>query len=428
MKLRFLYVLLPVIFYAYVAVPLHYARADYSDDMRRAIDEKAAALKELEEQRKELEKTLDGISASNNKLSGEIKYVDNTINQLNITVRSNELTVEKLELEMDSLRSDIDATEESIANKKQTIGKLFTEMQQRDNENLLVVFLKNQSLAEAVNEIQTLSNLNNNLFVNITELAAFQNELSGKVMEQESKRQSKEVESANLKNRQGILQDQKKVKQAILAETKNQEKVYERQIDELKKLQDEISTEIETIENELRKTIDPNLLPIPRAGVLLWPVPEGRLTQAYGRTTFAIKNYKSQYHNGIDIGRFLGAEIVAAEDGVVINSGNQDNYCRGGAYGKFAVIKHDNGLTTLYGHMSRYLVTVGERVKRGEVIGYMGRTGWATGAHLHFTVFASQTLSPARAGFPEGTQASRSCGPMPVGGDIDPMKYIEIPS
>ena len=224
------------------------------------------------------------------------------------------------------------------------------------------------------------------------------------------------------------MQDQKKVKQAILAETKNQEKVYERQIDELKKLQDEISTEIETIENELRKTIDPNLLPIPRAGVLLWPVPEGRLTQAYGRTTFAIKNYKSQYHNGIDIGRFLGAEIVAAEDGVVINSGNQDNYCRGGAYGKFAVIKHDNGLTTLYGHMSRYLVTVGERVKRGEVIGYMGRTGWATGAHLHFTVFASQTLSPARAGFPEGTQASRSCGPMPVGGDIDPMKYIEIPS
>ena len=110
--------------------------------------------------------------------------------------------------------------------------------------------------------------------------------------------------------------------------------------------------------------------------------------------------------------------------GEVINIGNQDLYCRGAAYGKFVVIKHSNNLTTLYGHMSGFAVSLGSKVERGQTIGYIGRTGWATGPHLHFTVFSSQTLSPARPGFPEGAIASRVCGPMPVGGDLDPTKYL----
>ncbi len=397
------------------------------DTLRKAIDEKGAALRELEAQRMELQKQLDSINYSSNRLSSEIRYFDSSIGQLNMLVKSNEIMVEKLELEVEALVENIEMTQDEIINKKKTIGKLFTELQQRDGENLLTIFLKNKSLADAIGEVQTISDLNNSLLVSLAELTELETELADRVGEQKSKKQQKEVESENMKNRQYILQDQKKEKQTLLQVTKSQERVYEEQISELKKLQDEISSEIEAIETVLRENIDPNLLPLPRKGVLEWPVPDGRLTQAYGRTSFAARNYKSQYHNGIDIGRFLGAEIVAAEDGTVINVGNQDLYCRGGAYGKFVVVKHTNGLATLYGHMSRYVVSVGQEVKRGEVIGYMGRTGWATGPHLHFTVFASQTLTPARPGFPEGTQASRTCGPMPVGGDIDPTLYIEIP-
>ncbi len=405
-----------------------FAEGDFSSDLRKMIDEKAAVLQQLENQRKEIEGVLGEISASNNKLAGEINYFDKTIDQLDVIVQSNEITVEKLELEIESLKNDIVYAENKVDNKKKTVSRLFTELQQKGKENLLTIFLKNQSLSDAVGEVQTLSNLNNSLFVNIRELVALQEELVDKINEESNKKESKKIESINLKYRQDIIEDQKKEKQAILAETKNQEKIYEAQLNELKELQDAVSEEIDAIENELRKTINPNLLPLPRSGVLLWPVPEGKLTQAYGNTAFAKKNYKSGWHNGIDVGRFLGAEIVSAEDGIVINSGNQDLYCKGGAYGKFVVVKHTNGLTTLYGHMSRYIVSVGQQVKRGEVIGYMGRTGWATGPHLHFTVFASQTLTPAKAGYPEGTQSSRSCGPMPVGGDLDPFQYLDVPS
>ncbi len=392
--------------------------------LRDLIAEKSQRLKELQEQRAVLEKNLGDVSKSNAKLSKEIKTMDNTIGQLGLLVKSNNLAIEKIELEIESLTEDIGSIEKNISNKKETIGKLFSELQQKDKENFLIIFLRNKSLAESVAEARTISTLNSNLYENLEELKNLQVDLTQKIKEGEGKKKEKAVEKINFQNRQIILADQKKEKQSVLSQTKNQELIYEKQLDELTKLQDEISLEIEKIEAELRKNIDPNLLPLPRPGVLLWPVPEGRLTQGYGATPFAARNYKSKYHNGLDIGRFLGAEVVAAEKGKVINVGDQDKFCRRAAYGKFIVIKHENGLTTLYGHLSRQIVSLGDTVERGQIIGYMGKTGWATGAHLHFTVFSSQTLTPARLGFPEGTQPSRVCGPMPVGGDIDPTLYV----
>ncbi len=172
---------------------------------------------------------------------------------------------------------------------------------------------------------------------------------------------------------------------------------------------------VEAIETELRLKIDPSILPSAIPGVLLWPTASGRLTQGYGSTAFALKTYKGKHHNGIDIGAPIGTPIYSAEDGEIVFTANQDNFCRGAGYGKVIVVKHNNNLTTLYGHLSQQSVSVGQKVKRGDVIGYMGKTGWATGSHLHFVVFGSATYY---------VKPTRSCGPMPVGGDLDPTKYV----
>ena len=187
----------------------------------------------------------------------------------------------------------------------------------------------------------------------------------------------------------------------------------------MEKQQAEIAEEIEAIEKELRAKIDPNLLPLPRPGVLVWPTGTPvRLSQGYGQTNFALYNYKGKHHNGIDIAGPLGTEIYAAEDGEVLAVGDQDRFCRRAAYGKYVVIKHANSLTTLYAHMSGQVVSVGQKVSREQLIGYMGKTGWATGPHLHFTVWSSLTYL---------VKPSRVCGPMPVGGDINPLQYLEKP-
>jgi murein DD-endopeptidase MepM/ murein hydrolase activator NlpD len=88
-------------------------------------------------------------------------------------------------------------------------------------------------------------------------------------------------------------------------------------------------------------------------------------------------------HTGIDISAGTGTSIRAASAGTVVSAG-----WRGG-YGKCVVISHSGGLATLYAHQSEILVEVGQTVKRGEVIGKVGSTGYSTGPHLHFEVRAN---------------------------------------
>jgi murein DD-endopeptidase MepM/ murein hydrolase activator NlpD len=81
---------------------------------------------------------------------------------------------------------------------------------------------------------------------------------------------------------------------------------------------------------------------------------------------------------------------MAAAAGTVMGTGDTDLVCKGASYGRWVLIKHDNGLATLSGHLSLIKVVAGQRVERGELIGYAGQTGYATGPHLHFTVAAAQ--------------------------------------
>lgn len=97
-----------------------------------------------------------------------------------------------------------------------------------------------------------------------------------------------------------------------------------------------------------------------------------------GRKTQGLHGY-----NGVDLATYLGAPILASAAGDVIIS--RDSGWNGG-YGKYIVIAHDNGTQTLYAHNSQNIVTAGQRVTRGQIIGYVGSTGRSTGSHLHFEV------------------------------------------
>lgn len=116
-------------------------------------------------------------------------------------------------------------------------------------------------------------------------------------------------------------------------------------------------------------------------GDFIWPSADSRyITSLFGTRLHPIYHtYKT--HNGIDIGASYGTSILAADGGTVTTSTYSSSY------GNYIIINHGNGTSTLYAHMSSRLVSEGQSVSQGQVIGLVGSTGVSTGPHLHFEVY-----------------------------------------
>jgi murein DD-endopeptidase MepM/ murein hydrolase activator NlpD len=112
------------------------------------------------------------------------------------------------------------------------------------------------------------------------------------------------------------------------------------------------------------------------SGVLIWPVPGGEISQ-----------YFSSYHPAIDIAAPYGAQVVAADDGVVTWAGWRNN---GG--GLVVAIDHGNGISTVYNHLGSISVGPGQAMAKGEIVGAVGCTGVCTGPHVHFEVIVGGVL------------------------------------
>jgi len=115
----------------------------------------------------------------------------------------------------------------------------------------------------------------------------------------------------------------------------------------------------------------------------LWPV-EGQVTGSFGERIDPF-NGEGAFHSGVDIGSTYGKQIIAPANGVVLATETL------GGYGKAIMIDHCNGISTRYGHLSGFAVTAGQRVQRGDVIGYVGESGRSTGPHLHYEVRINNT-------------------------------------
>ena len=120
-------------------------------------------------------------------------------------------------------------------------------------------------------------------------------------------------------------------------------------------------------------------------------VPSGWPTSGDISSPFGWRWNGTDFHPGIDIANDMGTPIVATADGVVTTAG-----WNGGGYGNMVDIDHGNGILTRYGHASEVVVHEGQHVKRGDVIAYMGSTGFSTGPHVHYEIHVNgETVNPA---------------------------------
>ena len=119
--------------------------------------------------------------------------------------------------------------------------------------------------------------------------------------------------------------------------------------------------------------------------------PAGWPTQGYISSPYGLRFGGTEFHQGIDIAADTGTPIVATADGVITAAGWTSS-----GYGNMVDIDHGGGIVTRYGHASAVAVTVGQQVRRGQVVAYVGSTGYSTGPHLHYEVrISGQPVNPA---------------------------------
>jgi len=190
------------------------------------------------------------------------------------------------------------------------------------------------------------------------ELASQQEELRGLITQVQRERRALEQEA--------------EAKRRILGEIAQKRALYEQVVEDLERESKELEELIRQIQAGSRR------IAIVSRGALLWPL-EGEITSGFGVRRHPLFRI-AKMHTGVDIASTWGTPVRAAGDGEVIYAGWF------GGYGKIVVIDHGGGLSTLYAHLSAILVELGQQVKRGQIIGRVGSTGYSTGPHLHFEI------------------------------------------
>ncbi len=244
--------------------------------------------------------------------------------------------------------------------------------------NYLEMILSAQSFPEFISSAEQISQL---LTYETRMMESLSSELSGL----RSKQQELEV----------IYTAQKKLQDDLARETKNYQvqcdkaASYIDSLEAYKETREAVLQKYEKMDRELNESLESMLKQWEEqrknsyvGGVLMWPLDLGwnYISSGYRVRTDPISGKTNVMHYGIDIPAAGNSPIYAANSGTVVTAVFHNSY------GNYVILDHGGGMMTLYAHMSKYSVQPGQVVKRGDVIGYVGTTGYSTGNHLHFEV------------------------------------------
>jgi murein DD-endopeptidase MepM/ murein hydrolase activator NlpD len=299
-------------------------------------------------------------------------------------------------------------------------------MNQLDQRSALEVILGNKSLSNSWNVLENLSKIQKGLFARITSLRQIKTSLeSNRITSQKAKADLLTLNS-QLANQRIVVLSTVEEKNTLLKQTKKSESSYRKVLADKQAMKDSFEREINNYESQLRLAVDASKLPHPGSGILSWPLDTVSITQYFGNTAFATANaqiYSGKGHSGIDLRASIGTPVKASLSGVVAGVANTDKIYGCYSYGKWVMLKHEDGLSTLYAHLSLQTVKVGQQVATGQVIGYSGNTGYTTGPHLHFGVYATQGVQILT------LTSSKNCrgATLPVAdykGYLNPLSYL----
>lgn len=384
----------------------------------------AADDKSIKELTKDQEKTLDAINdkidayqkilelkeKQGNTLEGQISGLQAQTESLSSQIEVNESQLEQLSKDIEQLQGRIDEKSVLINQQKKILSELLRTYYQDFSHSITPALLTQEETISYLNNANWNTDVSQKVSELLDSVQGLRDSLAAEQKSLDEKKQAVNDLHEQLEARNEYLESSKVTKERLLGQVTAEQQQYDAQIDDLEKQKEALEQEISDIESGKIN----QLVGLPKGnGQLAYPVKNPRITQGYGKTSFS-NHYHSGMHNGIDFGGAKGTTIMAAADGKVVGTGDLGAY----AYGKWITIDHGNGLVTLYGHLSKISTSPGKKVEKGDKIGEMGSTGFSTGSHLHFTVYASKSYEIVAFSSAKGKKG-------PVGASVNPAKYLK---
>lgn len=348
---------------------LSYLTTSYADEVSDLNEQHNMVEEQLKRSNEELNDVKNELSEN----LQQVQKIDEKIEESEKQEIELKLKVNKLKQQIAEIQEKLNVAEKKYEKQKKFLeSRLITIYESGDTQYLDVV-LKSRNMSDFLS----------NYFL-ITELATYDTEL---LEDLEAKKKVIDISKQKLENSKKelsdslrmqtkisiILQNTKTMRENFISKLSEQEKQIQSQIDEYMLRYNAINSEILKLTGSLPESSY-------IGGVLAWPVPGyTKISSNYGMRYHPILRY-TKLHTGVDISAPMGANFVAANDGVVVKAELNP------AYGNMVIIDHGGGISTLYAHGSEILVHLGQTVKRNETVLKVGSTGYSTGPHAHFEV------------------------------------------
>ena len=338
----------------------------------------------LKQQLEQATVDLDTIQTDLSENLQQIQKLDEKISTAEEELAGQESKIEELRKSISKVEEELDTVTEKYNKQKDLFEQRIVAVYEAGEIQYLDVLLKSTSLTDFIST-----------YYQISEVAQSDEELLDDI---EQKKKTIDLSKRKLENEKNsladiletqtrltrTLQNTKIIRESFITRLSEEEQEKQKEIDDYNAQYEEINRQIIA---SVMEGIDSEYI----GGELAWPVPGyTRITSEYKMRVHPITGvYK--LHTGVDISAPMGANFIAANDGVVIRAEMN------GAYGNMVVVDHGGGISTLYAHGSEILVQVGQTVKRGDAVLKVGSTGYSTGAHAHFEVrINGVTTNPLR--------------------------------
>jgi murein DD-endopeptidase MepM/ murein hydrolase activator NlpD len=416
-----------------LSVPFVFAEGNSSQikELNSQIDDKRDELEKLDAEIARQRALVQSASGRATNLQSKINELEYTRSALVTDISETETQIEKAELTLSKLDIEIGNSEFLISKNSGALAESIRKINTLKSTSLIEKLLGYESMADFWNDFEQTEKIQKRLSYEVDTLRDLNEELREKQLNKIEEKSELSQYKTELASEREAVESTKQEQSVLLTKTKSEEAAYQRLLQENLRKKREFEEELLEIESKLNLLIDPDSYPDARRGLIDWPLNSIYITQQFGGTAFAKNNpgvYGRPFHPGVDFGIQTGSAVKSVYDGKIVGFGNTDAYPGCNAWGKWILVEHTNGLSSLYAHLSSISVSNGQSVKRGQTIGLSGNTGISTGPHLHFSLYASQGVQVGKYNQYKGGSGCGATNATGVFADLDayldPMDYL----